>query len=69
MKYIINCGGSRTYATAPYENVRPSCEFVIECDEKELESLWWFDKAVSDLRIKVEKYLSDNDPNSPNLPF
>lgn len=67
MKYIINCGWSRTYATWNYENVKPSCEFTIECDEQELENLWGFDKAVLDLRGKVEKYLNDNDPNS--LPF
>ena len=67
MKYIINCWGSRTYATWNFENCKPSCEFTVECDEKELENLWGFDKAVLDLRAKVEKYLSDNDPNG--LPF
>lgn len=67
MKYIINCGGSRTYATWNYENVKPSCEFTIECDEKELESMWWFDKTVIKLREKVEKYLNDWDPQE--LPF
>lgn len=67
MKYIINCGWSRTYATGNYENVKPSCEFTVECDEKELENLWGFDKAVLDLSGKVEKYLNDNDPH--DLPF
>ena len=67
MRYTINCWGSRTYATGNYENVKPSCEFVIECDEKELESMWGFDKAVQMLREKVENYLNDWDPRE--LPF
>ncbi len=67
MKYTINCWGSRTYATGNYENVKPSCEFTIECDDKELENLWGFDNAVQKLRTKVEKYLNDEDPSG--LPF
>lgn len=69
MKYTINCGGSRTYPTWNYSNVKPSCEFTIECDEKELENMWWFDETVKRLRAKVEKYLDDGDPEDKSLPF
>lgn len=69
MKYVINCWGSRTYPTWNYSNVKPSCEFVIECDEKELEKLWGFDETVRRLRAKVEKYLDDEDPDWWDLPF
>lgn len=65
-KYNINCGGSRTYATWNYENVKPSCEFSVELTEEELEERGWFDKVVAWLRQKVENYL-DKDPQ--DLPF
>ena len=67
MKYTINCGGSRTYATWNYENVKPSCEFTVELTEEELKEQGWFDKVVQTLRGKVEKYLNDEDPTT--LPF
>jgi hypothetical protein len=67
MKYTINCGGSRTYATWNYENVKPSCEFTVELTEEELKEQGWFDKVVQTLRGKVENYLNDWDPTT--LPF
>ena len=69
MKYVINCWGSRTYPTGQYSNVKPSCDFTIECIEEELENMWGFDKTVSALRTKVEKYLDNEDPNWTDLPF
>lgn len=65
-KYTINCWGSRTYATAAYENIKPSCEFSVELTEEELKEQGWFDKVVAWLRQKVENYL-DKDPQ--DLPF